>query len=155
MRLQDYSKEKMANMSLIELAKLVMLEEKKPMKFNDAFDKVAELKGLTEQQKQEKIGQFYTDLNVDGNFVSNGSNTWGLKRWVRANSKAEEIEEDIPRRAVGKKKRQYVDDDEDLDIDIDLSMLDENIDEYNEDIDFDEDEFDIDLDEEYEDDEDR
>lgn len=142
--LQNYSKEKIAKMPLVELTKLVMLEEKKPMKFNEVFDKVAELKGLTEEQKQEKIGQFYTDLNVDGSFVSSGSNTWGLKRWFRSDQK-EEID-DAPRKIVRRKRR--ITDDEDDDIDLELAMIDENIDEFNDDLDYDDD-FELDLDEEF------
>lgn len=149
MSLKNHSKEKMAKMSLVELTKLVMLEENKPMKFNEAFDKVSELKGLTEEQKQDKIGQFYTDLNVDGNFVSNGSNTWGLKRWFRSGKKENEIE-DTPRRVVKRRKRKTDDKDEDKDIDLELSMIDENIDVIHEDLEYDE-ELDFDLDEEYDD----
>jgi len=152
MNLQEYNKEKMAKMSLIELTKLVMQDEKKPMKFNEVFNKVAELKGLSEEQKSSKISQYYTDLNVDGNFVSNGSNTWGLKRWHRTEEKEEEIEE-RPLRLVRRKKR--VTEDEDSDVDLELSAIDANIDEYNDDLEFDEDEFDLDIDEEFDDFDDR
>src|SRR5690625_268087 len=124
MSLQNYSKEEMAKMSLVELAKLMMLEERKPMKFNDIYNKVAALKGLTEEQKQERIGQFYTDLNADGTFISNGSNTWGLNRWYSTEHKqdADEVQE-TPRKLVRRKKHAVAADD-DTDIDIDLSLLD-------------------------------
>src|SRR5690625_6871988 len=125
MSLKGYGEEKLAKMSLIELTKIVMLEEKKPMKFNEAFERVATLKGLTDEQKQNKIGQYYTDLNVDGSFVANGSNTWGLKRWYRSSKEEEEVNE-TPRRVVRRKKQ--IKNDEDDDIDIELSMIDENID---------------------------
>lgn len=144
MSLQSYSKEKLTKMSLVELSKLVLQEEKKPMKFNEVFNKAAELKGLTEEQMQGKISQFYTDLNIDGGFVSNGSNTWGLKKWTRS-QKEEEIDEK-PRKIVKRKKR--VSEEENDDIDLELSAIDENIDEYNEDYEYD-DSFDLDIDEEY------
>src|SRR5690625_3471498 len=142
MSLKGYGEEKLAKMSLIELTKLVMLEEKKPMKFNEAFERVATLKDLTDEQKQSKIGQYYTDLNVDGSFVANGSNTWGLKRWYRSNEKEEEVKE-TPRKVVRKKKQ--IKDDED--IDIELSMIDENIDEFSDDLDYDDEDdgFDIEI----------
>jgi len=147
MSLKEYSKEKMMKMSLIELTKLVLLEEKKPMQFNDIFNKVTELKELSDTQKREKIGQFYTDLNVDGNLVSNGSNQWGLKRWHRPERKEENV---IPtprkfKRARGQKTE------EDYELDLELSTIDENIDDVDEDLDFEED-LDIEFDEEYEED---
>jgi|SRR5690625_4307298 len=68
-------------MTLIELANLVLLEEKEQMAFSDLFEKVVELKKLTDEEKERNLSQFYTDLNMDGRFVSLGSNVWGLKQW--------------------------------------------------------------------------
>lgn len=81
--LKEYSHEELEGMSLIEIAKLLMLEEKKEMKFGETFAKVAALKGLSEEEKDAKISQFYTDLNVHGSFATNGANVWGLKRWYK------------------------------------------------------------------------
>lgn len=103
MGLKSLSNEKIAKMSLIELTKIMMLEEKKEMKFKDAFIKVAELKGLSEKDKKAKIGQYYTDLNVDGNFVTNGSNMWGLKSWHRGNQGDEEEKVVSPK--INKRKK--------------------------------------------------
>lgn len=125
MRLENYNEEEIENMSLIDLAKLVLLQERQPLKFNEAFEKVSELKGLTEAQKQAKISQFYTELNVDGNFIMNGQNTWGLKRWYRV-----EKEEAAP---IPRKRRRKVVEVDEVDIDVDeFDMLDENIDHMDE-----------------------
>ena len=146
--LKNHSSEKRAKMSLIELAKLLMLEEKKEMKFSETFARVAELKGLNEDEKKAKIGQFYTDLNVDGSFVTTGENNWGLKRWQREEKKTEEI---LPATRRIKRRRKLDEEDEDT-VD-EFAMIDVNIDEmidqYEEDED--EDDLDIDLDEEYDD----
>src|SRR5690625_3763810 len=150
MKLQNYNKDNISKMSLVELAKLIMLEEKKQMKFNEIFDKVTTLKGLTEQQKSEKISQFYTDLNVDGNCVSNGSNMWGLKRWTHASQTAEDDKDDPPQIVIRRRKRRRVKEDEEV-VDIDLTMIDEDVDEFDEVFDIDDEVFDFDLDEEYED----
>ncbi|SRR5690625_1354685 len=149
MSLQNYSQEEITKMSLVELAKLIMLEERKPMKFNDLYDKVSSLKGLTEDEKQARIGQFYTDLNADGTFTSNGSNTWGLKRWYSTNSK-QEIDEaqETTQKLVRRKKKAIVEDD-DEDDDLDLDLLDDNLDDFEDDFDYDDD-FDLDIDEDFE-----
>lgn len=76
---------------MVDIANLMLLEEKKPMTFKEAFDKVAALKNWDEEQKQEKISQFYTDLNLDGRFITNGENTWGLKRWYRVDQMNKEF----------------------------------------------------------------
>src|SRR5690625_945278 len=61
------------------------------MRFKEAYDKISTLKKLNHTVKDEKVVQFYTDLNIDGRFVTNGSNSWGLKRWYRS----EQINEDL------------------------------------------------------------
>lgn len=91
MGIENYTKEKVAKMSLINIAKKVMLENKKAMKFSELYNEVAIIKGLNEEEKRSKMSQFYTDLNADGGFIVNASNQWILKRWYR-NGQTEEVE---------------------------------------------------------------
>ncbi len=147
--LDNYDHEKMAKMPLIELAKIIMLEEKKAMKFSEAFNKVADLKGLSEEERTSKISQFYTDLNADGSFVSNGSNTWGLKRWYREEQKLVEAEQSTV--IVNRKKRRSSEDD---DFDEEFEEIDINIDDIDVDYEDEDDlefEFDEDFDDEFDD----
>lgn len=148
--LEKYDQEKISKMPLIELAKIMMLEERKALKFSEVFKKVADLKGLSEEERTSKMGQFYTDLNADGSFVSNGSNTWGLKRWYLEEQKLAEAEESTVKI---KRRRRKASDEEELNEgfeEIDLSIDDIDIDyEDDEDVEFD---FDEDFDEDFEDD---
>lgn len=143
--IKEYSKEDLAAMSLIEIAKLLMSEEKKEMKFGELFANVAALKGLNEEEKSAKISQFYTDLNVHGSFTTNGANMWGLKQWYK---KKQEETETAPR--VKRVKRRKTVKEED-DFEREFAMINDEIDEYS--LDYDEDELDIEmeLDEEFED----
>lgn len=137
-------------MSLIELTRLIMLEEKKEMKFKDAFSQAAELKGLSESARSGRISQFYTDLNLDGNFVTSGSNMWGLKSWYQ-DAKIEEDDEDIaviPRKIKRKRKKKASDDD----LVSEFAMIDSHIDEVSDEDFEEEEEFDVDLDEDFDDD---
>src|SRR5690625_7912346 len=78
-------------MSAVEVAKTILLDEKEAMNFKDIFDKIAEVRELTETQKEDKVVQFYTDLNLDGRIITVGSNTWGLKRWYPAGTIDDEV----------------------------------------------------------------
>lgn len=91
MSLKEYSHEELKSMSAVEVAKIILLDEKKAMNFKDIFDEIAEVRGLTETQKEDKVVQFYTDLNLDGRFITLGSNTWGLKRWYPVGQIDEEV----------------------------------------------------------------
>ena len=65
------------------------------------MDEIQKLLGLSNEEVAEKIGQFYTDLNVDGRFISIGDNRWGLKGWYPV----EQVEEEtVPASKVKKKK---------------------------------------------------
>lgn len=139
MSLEKYTQEELAEMSMINLAMEILLEEKKAMDFKEIFEKVAELKGLSEEEKAELIAQFYTDLNIDGRFMTVGSNLWGLKRWYPV----DQIEEDLTP-AVGKKKKKKKPKkkvEEDFDEIDEEDLLDDDIDEedFADDEDFDDD----------------
>lgn len=161
MKLQDLSKEQIDEMAMIDIASLILESEKKALDFRDIFDRVAELKGFSESEKDTWISQYYTDLNIDGRFLTKGSNLWGLKKWYPV----EDIDEDItvaPKRKKkkGKKKKkqeeeeEVLDETEDLDETVvsaveDIHDLDDDDDELVDD-DLEDDDFNLDDEEEEE-----
>lgn len=149
MSLKNLSTEKKAKMPLVELTRLLMLEEKKEMKFKDAFNKAADLKGLSDSARGDRISQYYTDLNVEGNFVTSGSNMWGLKSWYKDVKTEEEDDEVVVRRKVTRKRKKKADDD---DLASEFGMIDSHIDEVSDEYVEEDDEFDLDLDEDFDDD---
>lgn len=156
MSLKNYSHEEIQHMSMIEVASLILLDEKKAFHFKDVFDKIAELKGFTDGEKEANIAQFYTDLNVDGRFITTGSNMWGLKRWYPVEQMDEEVTV-APKKKKKAKKKKEEDVEDDLDVvedDLEIFEDDFDIDDMDEEIDeeFDE-EFD-ENDEDYEEDDD-
>src|SRR5699024_1961828 len=123
------------------IANLILFDEKEAIHFKDVFEKVADIKGFSDERKAELIAQFYTDLNIDGRFITTGANLWGLKRWYPA----DQIDEQVSNPSKRKKKSE---EDDDLDI------LDEDMDELLEDLDEDEEDsvegFDEDEEDDYE-----
>ncbi len=89
MGLEKLTQEQIDKMSMIELAIHILSEQKKEMDFRDLFDMVAQYKNFTEQQKEDLLARFYTDLNVDGRFTTLGNNLWGLKRWYPVDQTSE------------------------------------------------------------------
>jgi DNA-directed RNA polymerase subunit delta len=169
--LKDLSQEKINDMAMIDIAAILLEEENKALDFREIFNRIAKLKGFSENQKEEALNQFYTDLNIDGRFMTKGSNIWGLKRWYPV----EEIDEDITTEPKKKKKKKkatkkaVIDDldiDEDIDEEEDELTLDEDIIELDEeedddveaedieedDFDFDDDDDDLEDEEDFDDD---
>lgn len=90
--MENYSHEEIQKMSMVDLMSLFMQEDKEVIQFKVAFDRVAELKGFTKAQRADKIAQLYTDLNLDGRFITSGSNMWGLKSWYPLGKAAADTE---------------------------------------------------------------
>ena len=100
MGLKKYSKEELEKMSMIEVANLVLTDEKEALDFRDLFDKVAVHKGFSKTEKEDLLARFYTDLNIDGRFTTLGSNMWGLKRWYPVDQTSEKALAETRRRSL-------------------------------------------------------
>lgn len=120
-------------MSMIELANTILVDKKKAIDFRNIFKKIADLKGFTDKEKETSITQFYTDLNIDGRFMTMGSNLWGLKRWYTVEQRDKEIAV-VPKKKkkkpVKKKAKKKEEVEEKLDI------VDENIEEVVDDLNY-------------------
>ncbi|RPF54081.1 DNA-directed RNA polymerase subunit delta [Aquisalibacillus elongatus] len=110
MTLEKYGKEVVKEISMVEIAYEILSEEKKAMNFNEIFDLIAEAKEYTQEEKEEYIVQFYTDLNIDGRFMSVGTNIWGLKKWYPFDQQEDDTisftEDEAPKKKKKKKKKE-------------------------------------------------
>jgi DNA-directed RNA polymerase subunit delta len=156
--LKQLTEEQIKEMAMVEVAYELFLESKKPYIFSELVEEIATLLGLTKQQVEDKIAQFYTDINIDGRFICVGENMWGLRTWYPY----EQIEEEIvptvtPKKKKAKKgaKADLEDDFDDIEDHLDYDELDEyddtDLDDDDDDDDFD-DIDDVDLDEDDDDD---
>lgn len=180
LNLRDMTQEQLVEESLIELAYAILENKKQAMQFNDLVKAIQAVNGMSDEEVTSRLLQFYTDLNIEGRFLLNQENGWGLREWY----KVETIEEETAPTVKARKKKKAVaedeeelvdldeediafeedfdefidseDDDEDVEdidfVETDLTDLDEDIDEDLIDGEEDEDEFDIDDEESDEDD---
>lgn len=65
--------------SMLEAANRALVAEGKSMKFPDLWKKVKEELEITEAEEGDRIGHFYTDLSLSGQFVVLGENVWDLR----------------------------------------------------------------------------
>lgn len=140
------TKEQIAEESLVDLAYAILNEKKTAMPFFDLLEEIKQLKGLSEEEVKEILVQFFTDLNVDGRFLLNHDNMWGLREWY----KIETIEEETTPTIKTRRRRSrlaYFDDEEEI-IDEEDLVFEEELEEFlDEDEDYDDelDEFEDDL----------
>ena len=70
-----------SELSMIEVAHAILAYHGEAMAFADLTNEVQQYLGKSDEEIRERLPQFYTDLNVDGSFISLGDNTWGLRAW--------------------------------------------------------------------------
>ena len=125
MYFKQYSPEDLKECSMIEVVHSVLGDKKQATTFNELVQEIARVLGLSQEQVNAKIAQFYTDLNIDGRFINLGENRWGLRSWYPY----EQIDEEILPQPKPKKKRKveedgfddYIEEDEDDFDDADVS----------------------------------
>lgn len=65
--------------SLLDLAFDYISQSKEQVAFKDLWAYVCEQAGLDEETANKKISPFYTNLKMDGRFVTLGENKWDLR----------------------------------------------------------------------------
>jgi DNA-directed RNA polymerase subunit delta len=128
--LQGYSKEQLKELSLIEMAYEFLKNSKQPISFNELIKEIAAATEITEANIKSRIAQFYTDINIDGRFLSLGDNRWGLRVWYPVDTQEEEVVTVIKPKKKKAKKKVDEDEIEDFDeVDEDYDELDDFVDE--------------------------
>lgn len=67
------------NESMVDVAYDVIIENHRIMNFQELYSEVALKLGFSDEEKLDKISKFYTNLSLDGRFVTLGNNEWDLR----------------------------------------------------------------------------
>ena len=65
--------------SLLDCAYDYVSTQKQQSKFQDIWDYCVKEAGLSEEEAKAKVSRFYTNLMLDGRFVTLGENEWDLR----------------------------------------------------------------------------
>ncbi|NAM81772.1 DNA-directed RNA polymerase subunit delta [Staphylococcus epidermidis] len=91
MKIQDYTKEMVDEKSFIDMAYTLLNDKQTTMNLYDIIDEFKCLGGYEYEDIENRIVQFYTDLNTDGRFLNVGENLWGLRDWYSVDDIEEKI----------------------------------------------------------------
>ena len=69
----------MKQLSMIEAAERILVENKQPMTFMELFKSLSLAKELSEEEKTAIISQFYADFICSARFIYMGDDMWDLK----------------------------------------------------------------------------
>ncbi|WP_311408231.1 DNA-directed RNA polymerase subunit delta [Liquorilactobacillus uvarum] len=156
MELEKFKDANKNELSMIEVARVILKRHGDVMPFADLANEIQEYLGKSDEEIRERLSQFYTDLNIDGSFISLGDNLWGLRSWYPYDSideaviHVEEEENDMPKGKKRKKVNAFMADaaddddvidynnddpeDEDLAVDYDSEDEDHELKEYSNDL---------------------
>lgn len=91
MKLKDFTKQMVDEHSFIEMAYILLSENGKETNLYDMIDEFKKLGDYQDSEIENRILQFYTDLNTDGRFLSVDENIWGLRDWYSVDDIEEKI----------------------------------------------------------------
>lgn len=80
MELKQFDGERKDEISMIRVAKAVLEQKGEVMDFKEIVLEVSKFIEINEAEMNRRLPQFYTDLNVDGEFISLGENKWEIGR---------------------------------------------------------------------------
>ncbi len=123
MELKEFEGQVKSELSLIEVAHAILEESGEIIDFTELLLQIQDYLDLSDGLVEAKMTRFYTDLNIDGRFISLGDNRWGLRAWYAVDEIDEEIitsseeEENSQRKRRKKRKHNAFADNEDNAID--------------------------------------
>ena len=79
MKLNKMSKDELESYSYVELAEIILKEDKKSESITDIFKKICKLLELSDAEYENKISDFYTSLTTDKKFIMLEDGTWDLR----------------------------------------------------------------------------
>ena len=97
-------------LSMVEVAHAILEAKNEVLDFNQLLVEIQEYMELSDEALESRMARFYTDLNIDGSFISLGDNRWRLRAWYPIDSIDEEIATSMEDEEVKKprKKRKKV-----------------------------------------------
>jgi len=143
-------------LSMVEVAHAILEAKNEVLDFNQLLVEIQEYMELSDEALEARMARFFTDLNIDGSFISLGDNRWGLRDWYPIDSIDEEIatsmeDEEVKKPRKKRKKVNAFGTEDDL---IDYNDDDPEDEELLDDEDLDSDDLDDDMDVDLDDDDD-
>jgi len=120
LELEVFAGQEKSELSMIEVARAILEARGRDheMYFNDLVNEIQNYLEKSNSDIREALPLFYTELNVDGSFISLGDNKWGLRSWYAIDEVDEEIitleedNEEAPKKRKKKRVNAFMDGDE-------------------------------------------
>ncbi len=121
------------NESMVDVAFSVLTDAGSTVKFKDLYNSVCEKLELSEEERADRISNFYTNLSLDGRFVTLGENEWDLRsrqKYEKVHIDMNDVYSDIDNETTGNMDlEEYSDEERESEgIEVDEEEADDSID---------------------------
>lgn len=65
--------------SNLDVAYEIMQKSEASLSFQELWDEICKIQGYDEEESKSRMGKFYTNLFMDGRFITLGENLWNLR----------------------------------------------------------------------------
>ncbi|MEG0497716.1 MAG: DNA-directed RNA polymerase subunit delta [Carnobacterium sp.] len=119
MEFERFEGQNKSELSMIEVAYAILDQQGEVLDFETLLKEIKDYLGFTAEKIKKNTSQFYTDLNINGSFISLGENRWGLRSWYPIDFIDEEVtqgnEDEAPKRKKRKKVSAFVSSEDEID----------------------------------------
>lgn len=119
MEFERFEGQNKSELSMIEVAYAILDQKGEVLDFETLLKEIKDYLGFTAEKIKKNTSQFYTDLNINGSFISLGENRWGLRSWYPIDFIDEEVtqgnEDEAPKRKKRKKVSAFVSSEDEID----------------------------------------
>ncbi|MGB3161728.1 DNA-directed RNA polymerase subunit delta [Carnobacterium sp.] len=119
MEFERFEGQNKSELSMIEVAHAILDQKGEVLDFETLLKEIKEYLGFSAEKLKNNTSQFYTDLNINGSFISLGENRWGLRSWYPIDFIDEEVtqgnEDETPKRKKRKKVSAFVSSEDEID----------------------------------------
>ena len=119
MKITDLSKEELESKSYDDIAYMILESTGEKIKITDLFKEICDLLGLSNEEYEAKIADFFQVLSTDHRFIMLEKGFWDLKSRHQAKIIMEDDDEDIDTGLDNEEEDIYYDEDEPTDDDDD------------------------------------
>jgi len=121
------------NESMVDVAFSVLTDAGSTVKFKDLYNSVCEKLELSEEERADRISNFYTNLSLDGRFVTLGETEWDLRsrqKYEKVHIDMNDVYSDIDNETTGNMDlEEYSDEERESEgIEVDEEEADDSID---------------------------
>ena len=109
MKINELTKSELESLTYVDISYMILKEDKNRFNTPTLFRKVCDLLDLSEEEFENKIGEYYTNLTLDKRFIIMKDATWELREKTKVETLIDEDDDN-----------EYLDEEEELEEDLEL-----------------------------------